>query len=365
MSIQFSLYTEIRDIPMTRESWNSLVTSCDSSSPFVCHDWVSLWWKHFGSNYDLFFLTAESNGIIIGFAPLMRDSSLIIRFIGDVNSDYMTIVAPQFESEVVEGFVDLLQEHQDSWAFINLRNIQAEYGLLPKIEAACKKKGWKAWPNYSIQAPTLLIKDFRSEVAELLSKYSVRRPVQRIRNYGDIEFRVFRTRREAERFWHMFFQQHVRRFESLDRDSSFQKTNFRLFIQALYDQDVGREFTHFSALLLDDKPIAFHFGFLWKNRFIWYKPCFDIDYSTFSPGAILIRFLIEHAYKHELDELDFTIGEEAFKSRYSNSSRQVDSVRIYHSVTRYYWDRVQHELRQQLKAIYQAAMRKLGVTVDA
>lgn len=365
MSIRFSLHTEFIDIPMTRESWNSLVSACDSSSPFVCHDWVSQWWTHFGSSYDLFFLSAERNGEVIGFAPLMRDSSMTIRFIGDVNSDYMTIVAPVERTEVIDGFFDLLAERKGSWAFINLRNIQAEYGLLPEIVAACERQDWKPWPNYSIQAPTLLIKNFRSDVEELLSRYSVRRPMQRIQRHGDLEFRVFRTARAAEPFWHPFFQQHVRRSESLGRNSSFQTANFGRFVQAVFDQDADREFTHFSAVLFDGKPIAFHFGFLWKNRLIWYKPSFDIDHSTFSPGAILIRFLIERAYEHELDELDFTIGEEAFKSRYSNSSRRVDSVRIYHSAQRYYRDKVQHELRQQLKAIYRATTRRLGVTVDA
>ncbi len=84
---------------------------------------------------------------------------------------------------------------------------------------------------------------------------------------------------------------------------------------------------------------------------IWYKTSFDIKYSGFSPGLILIQSLIKYALDHNLDELDFTIGEEPFKNRFSNMTRQVETIRIYHSVFFYSRERLWYGTRRFLKLI--------------
>jgi hypothetical protein len=51
---------------------------------------------------------------------------------------------------------------------------------------------------------------------------------------------------------------------------------------------------------------------------LWYKPAFDIDFRQHSPGEVLIQSLIRYARDHELEEFDFTRGDEAFKSRFAS-----------------------------------------------
>jgi CelD/BcsL family acetyltransferase involved in cellulose biosynthesis len=80
------------------------------------------------------------------------------------------------------------------------------------------------------------------------------------------------------------------------------------------------------------QPIAFHFGFDYFGSLIWYKPSFDVRYAEHSPGLLLTRKIIEDGLQRSKRELDFTIGEEAFKDRFANVSRFNVTLSVYHSV---------------------------------
>ena len=96
----------------------------------------------------------------------------------------------------------------------------------------------------------------------------------------------------------------------------------------------------FSCLTFNEIPIAYHFGFEYANKLIWYKPSFNIDFFSKSPGTVLLKFLIEYALEKNLDEFDFTIGDEKFKDRFSNKKGKNIQIEIYNS-----------EIRFQLKLI--------------
>ena len=104
-------------------------------------------------------------------------------------------------------------------------------------------------------------------------------------------------------------------------------------------------------MFLDDRPIAYHFGFVSDKRLLWYKPSFDPSIRKGSPGVVLIRHLIGYARQHNLAELDFTIGAEPFKDRFSSGTRYVDTYRIHRSRLRFFADAGYWRTRAVLKKL--------------
>jgi CelD/BcsL family acetyltransferase involved in cellulose biosynthesis len=123
------------------------------------------------------------------------------------------------------------------------------------------------------------------------------------------------------------------------------------FLKSLYESDPDGLNVHFCALFLDDRPIAFHFGFISRNRLLWYKPSFDIRVAKGSPGVTLACNLIRFAQENSLAELDFTIGDEPFKSRFCSEYRIVDEYRVHKSRLRYLADTGYTRLRRAAKAL--------------
>ena len=205
--------------------------------------------------------------------------------------------------------------------------------------------------NYAVAAPYLKLADNENIVRSKVDKYSIRRSHRLLAELGDIRFVTFLRSDEAAEYWHAFAQQHVERCKQVGRHSSFSNPGYLPFLQALFESDPEGSRVIFSAIFMGTKPIAFHFGYISQGRLLWYKPSFDISIKRGSPGISLICHLIQYAEEHNLTELDFTIGDEAFKDRFCSDKRTVESFRIHRSFRTYAADAGYWWLRNKLKAV--------------
>jgi len=334
--MHITLYNNLADVPVDQGQWDALLPRNTTRSVFQTYTWVHSWWEQFGDSFTLFFLVARNDaGAITGLAPLMIDDKSTLRFIADINSDYLDFIIPEHRFEILTGFFDKIVEHRNTWRVIELKNVRRCSDLLDLLRLACKQSHLYFWRYGSIDAPSLIIDGNEKCVRKLLDKYSIRRTEKRFARQGEIVYRVLETREQAAPYWDTFFAQHVDRCESVNRGSSFENPAFRRFTRDLFNQTCGEHFVHFSVVELNGKPIAFHYGFISENRLLWYKPCFDASIKKGSPGVLLIKRLIEECMNYGLQELDFTIGAEQFKDRFCSIRRKVDSVRIYQSRLQY------------------------------
>jgi CelD/BcsL family acetyltransferase involved in cellulose biosynthesis len=106
-----------------------------------------------------------------------------------------------------------------------------------------------------------------------------------------------------------------------------------------------------------------HFGFEFGDRLTWYKPAFDVEFAKHSPGEVLIKYLLEYALERKVGELDFTIGEEAFKYRFANHVRANYAVRAFRRSGAYHLNRLLLDARaavERFPAAARIARRMLG-----
>lgn len=351
IDIKFHIYDRLADIPLDEESWDRLLESADVGGVFLQRFWVQTWWQYFGDSYELFFVTAESDGRVLAFAPLMIDEDRTLRFIGDQNADYLGFVIPQQRSDLLSGFVAFLSESQHLWKVIHLRNIPCETLKASGLVDSCRQAGLLPWKNYSVAAPYLQIAGNEDAVAALLEKYSFRRSERLLAEQGRLRFEVFDTDERAACFWDVFAQQHIDRCHRDNRLSTFSNPKYLPFLKGLFTTDTQNSRVQFSGLFLDENPVAFHFGFVSQQRLLWYKPSFDIKIKKGSPGVVLIRNLIQLTQQLGLNEFDFTIGDEPFKNRYCDERRTIYELRIHKRRVRYVADKGYWRLRQSAKRL--------------
>ena len=83
-----------------------------------------------------------------------------------------------------------------------------------------------------------------------------------------------------------------------------------------------------STLFINNKMIAACLSLIHKNRFYYLIPViFNDDYNKYSPGKILISFLINWSSSNEIKTFDFGLGEETYKKYWAN-----DSILLYRHV---------------------------------
>ena len=65
--------------------------------------------------------------------------------------------------------------------------------------------------------------------------------------------------------------------------------------------------------MLNDKIIAVMYGFEQSNCFFSYIGGFDPDLAKYSPGSIILLYIIEDCINRGISEFDFLRGAESYK----------------------------------------------------
>jgi CelD/BcsL family acetyltransferase involved in cellulose biosynthesis len=83
--------------------------------------------------------------------------------------------------------------------------------------------------------------------------------------------------------------------------------------------------SHLSFLSLDNDILSIHFGLKQKNRFYYLIIANNnnSNYDIYSPGRLLISFLIRWSISKKINIFDFTLGNEKYKTDWSNSSHVI------------------------------------------
>lgn len=316
--MQIQVYDRFDDIPLTRDQWNELSGCNITNTIFQTHEWASAWWKTFGDRHELRCLAIADSAKITGLAPLMssRTDPHDWHFLADGNSDYCDFTADGNRYTCLDTVIRHFAHDQTAWKSLSLRNLPERSTTLACLQTLCEKHGLWLHIGKRIAAPEIA---FNEDHASYKLKYSVRRHCSRLERLGKLEFHVVRDIDELPGMLALLYSQHIARYRERGERSLFENQACRDFYETLARGLFDTGWLHFSRLSLDDIPLAVHFGFEYNRTLTWYKPAFDIAYGHYSPGTVLIKQLIDYARQNRLRILDFTIGDETFKSRFSNA----------------------------------------------
>jgi CelD/BcsL family acetyltransferase involved in cellulose biosynthesis len=327
------------DMPLSHEDWNELVTQNETDTLFQTYEWFTSWYKTFAENNGLCLLVIIDQNKPIGFAPLVttnhENKYKTLQLAGYSNADYLDFVTPTQKGAAINLIFDYLVDKFNGWDRILLNNIPHNSSTISYVKNACNRLNLRYLQSNAINCPYLEIEGHHKEVAKLLNKYSNKRPLNYFRRQGELTYRVL-NKDELEEHLPLFFSQHINRWANTPSPSLFNNPMNQLLYKNLAEQLINTDWLHFSVVELNGTPLSYHYGFDYNGKYYWYKPSFNIDYSSHSPGTLLIRYLIESALSRNRKEFDFTIGNESFKKRFANNSRQNINLHIFRR-KKIYW----------------------------
>lgn len=334
--ISVQLIESSADIPLTAATWNALVSLNETNSVFQTYEWFDAWWRTFGPGHRLFFLLLRRNGEVVGFAALMLRRQLLrgprLEFVGSGNADYQDFVLlPEHKEAAMVAICGFLHDHASDWRSAWLCNVPSQSSTLVHLRRIGAAHELHLLDEEVMRCPALQLQSEGREAERLLKKYSLKRPLNWFTSRGHVQFRHLSSEAEIQSMLPVFFDQHTRRYREAGRASLFDTPKQRSFYWALAAALHSAGWLLFAVLEFNGEPIAFHFGFDYFGSITWYKPSFDVRYAEHSPGLLLTRKLIEDGLARSRRELDFTIGDEAFKDRFANMSRFNVTLRMYHS----------------------------------
>lgn len=317
-SLKCELVRDFARLEELSEDWEALARRTESEI-FQQFSWVRAFWKGYGSKLSLCTLVVHGDTQLVGILPLACDGG-IVRFLAE--GDYNDLISEEHNTPaVLAAALQGLFSMPLRWDSCVLNNLSADSRIVRHWPALPPALRHKAGLHFACPCPTIVRQTDADTFTRLAQKDSLRRHENKLKRQGQLTFRHLESRQEILDHLPRFFEHQIARRALLGQRSHFQNAEHRLFYAALVDElDPAKEL-RFSALELEGRPIAYHFGFQWNAKLLWYQSGFDVDLWQSSPGEVLIRKLLQYAHAAALREFDFTIGGEAYKNRFANLSR--------------------------------------------
>ncbi len=332
-------------VPDLEAAWNGLLNRSPGYSVFQSFPWHVCWWRAFGGSHELFVIVAYADSRLVGIAPMMivRKKGPIgqvrkhLHFIGSTNhaSDYCDFITDPGVREALDALLGEICACSKAFYRIDLSHFPAHSPNQARTLEYLSSRGARTSVEVQADAPVRILGDGEEDL-KTANKSSLKRHTGFFRKSGELRFHQCVSEVEILGYLERFFEQHKARRALTGSPSQFLDPAQQTFYRELVRQVFPYGWLRFDVVLFNGAPLAFHFGFEYRRRFIWYKPTFDGRFASRSPGEVLIKFLLEDAIKKKLEEFDFTVGSESFKYRFANRIRFNNRLIVFHSAGDYW-----------------------------
>lgn len=200
-----------------------------------------------------------------------------------------------------------------------LSSFARNVSLLRRGFALFKQNRWRLSISGDFQEYVSRHKKLKTEKRYLHSR--VKKAFSRV----EIE-KYFCLENDLEKIIAAIEQVSLKSWQHLSGERSFSKKDT---LEKLHRLQAGKGFRCY-VLSLDSIPAAFNYGYLFKRTLFLDGTAFDPEFSHFSPGTILQMEMIKDAFADgEIDFIDFGVGNDQGKKRYSDIRLAVVSLTVY------------------------------------
>ncbi|MGN7387429.1 GNAT family N-acetyltransferase [Sporosarcina sp. SAFN-015] len=310
--MELARITSLDQLDKYQDDWSLILEENQNTNPFIEFVWVYEWWKHFGDVYDVEIILVKLDGRPIGFFPFIHKSRWFghtYSFIALGIANYMDfVVYNHLKEDVIEFVFDELVKVQKNVVF-NLHGLLESDKTPERIEAYLEKRKY----NFSIhRVVTPFIHLGEIDLEEFSSKrkrlYRIDRREKRLRKNGAVKFL-----QSGQEDLDSVFQLFDKRWKKRRTTSDFTSDRGKAFFRSLARIHEGPMQTEIDGLYINDRMIAFQYGFLCRERFVGYVKSYDDDFDVFGPGVILEKQKTLQCKRNGIIIFDLSIGYEPSK----------------------------------------------------
>jgi len=332
--MEFQLHTLFPD--SLELEWNDLLDRSVTHVPFLRHEYLRIWWQSRGGGEwpaaELALVTARQDGQLVGVAPLFksvnRQGKTSLLLLGSIEiSDYLDlIVAPaDLDAFVAELLPFLAGPALGEWQVLDLYNLLDSSPTLPALERAAAALSWGFESQKLEHSPYIpLPGDWDVYLAGIDKKqrHEIRRKMRRAEESG-AAVRWYFTSDPALvdsdiQAFAALMQQDTDKAAFFARSPSMLPTMLET-ARCAFD----RGCLSLAFLEINGKKAAAYLCFDYLNRFWVYNSGLDRSFMEYSPGWVLLGYLLRWANENKRSEFDFMRGDEEYKYRFGAVDRFV------------------------------------------
>jgi len=340
--MNLQVYKNMQELSQFAESWNALVAESASHVPFLRYEYLATWWETLGGGEweagDLYVIIARTEeDEIVGIAPLFftknRDGKDTLMLLGSIEiSDYLDLIV---RPKDLASFVDALLEHLTgpdvpAWEVLDFYNILDDSPTLVALKDSADRSGLSFTQETLQPSPYISLPgDWDTYLLGIKKKqrHEIRRKIRRAEAAEEgIHWYIVEDESsldaEIDAFLKLMTYDHHKEAFLTEVMRSQMRSAVHTAFQAGWLQLVFLE--------IGGKKAAAYLNFVFADRIWMYNSGINFDFNYYSPGWVLLGYLIQWGIENGYEALDFMRGDEDYKYRFGGVNRFVQRVQISH-----------------------------------
>ena len=338
--MNFQVYRNLQELEPLSEAWNHLVEESASHVPFLRFEYLSTWWQTLGGGEwdtaDLNVVVArDENGDLRGIAPLFftrnLDNKPALMFLGSIEiSDYLDVITrPEDLTTFVDELLDFLtQAEAPAWEVLDFYNFLADAPTLKPLEESATRLGFHFSKEVLQPSPYLALPDdWETYLLSIKKKqrHEIRRKIRRAESAPEgVRWYIVDDEStlddEIDAFLKLMTYDHHK--------EAFLTDVMRSQMHAAVHTAYQAGWLQLAFLEIGGEKAAGYLNFDFGNRIWMYNSGIDFKFNHYSPGWVLLGYLIQWSIENGYEGLDFMRGDEDYKYRFGGVDRFVERVQI-------------------------------------
>ncbi len=329
--------TVLKDIPEEdpnlSEAWNELVLAMENREVFFTYQWALAASRSFRTRLSTLLLLMYQANALIGVAALGIDPKCpeTAFFLTSSTADYCDVVSSPSNRRAV--LLALLEEIKKLGVRdLVLANFPADSRTLQEFPGAARSCNFyvASRATHSCGVVQFSSQEQREMLLQTVARRNrEKRGLKRLTGLGSVRVVHLTRPEQIGTSLEAIMSSQIARFLASDRVSPLLSSERRAFLRHLNGLLSQAGWLKVSQLEINEKPVAWNYGFRFGGSWFWYLPTFEMEYEHVSPGSCLLRLLVEEgAQDATLQRLDLGLGNEPYKERFANNHRQTRYVHL-------------------------------------
>ena len=332
--------TTLESIEPIAGEWSELLATSRADCLFLTPEWLTTWWKHCGAG-ELAVHTVRYGRDLLAIAPLrsarsrscppIQARAFQLLGTGNVGSDYLDLVVrPARRGQTLDVLATTLASER---RVLDLSQLALGSSSALALAERLGQRGWRSIRRKIARCPYIVLEghDFESYLESLGSSHraNFRRRQRQLAREFEVEWRPVRDEDERREAIEILFHLHHDRFADRGGSDALHTEALRDVHRELSALALARGWLRLYILWLDRRPAAALYGFRYGRTFLFYQAGFDREFTRWSVGLVAMGLAIRAAIEEGAHEFDLLHGEEAYKSLWASSARELERIELF------------------------------------
>ena len=320
------------------EDWDELLVKSETNFPFLKFGYQRSWWEFKGGgewplDSDLHLIAGYQDGSLAAIAPLFSPSNTDekkLLLLGSIEiSDYLDFICPHHDKKEFLGLLlNFIHSEMNEIRQIDLVNIPDKSTTIELLKVISGEYGWVSDIQPAYHTPVIhLAQDWETYLAGIDKKqrHEIRRKLRRADENSDtVKWYIANNRDTLDSEIEAFFT-----LMEMDADKKkFLTPQMRAQMSDVIHWAFNEGYLQLSFMQIDGKNASAYLSFDYGQHLLVYNSGFDYSFSEYSPGWVLLSYLIQHAINTGKSYFDFMRGDETYKYRFGAQDGFVMRARL-------------------------------------